>query len=285
MKLLVFMFHRILPTLHHDAIDVATFRREIEYLKENFTILTPAECREFILGINNEKFKRGKKFAAVTFDDGWLDNYFYATPVLREAGVQAMIAISASRLHDTPKRHESDCFDYIARPTEIVESVDLQDALCNYCSREELADMVDSGVWHIVAHGTDHMPGKLGHSLLSHPQNGENTAQFAEFVRNDLSNCRKSLAELPGVIDDIFFWPWGHYSNLSSKIASECGYKIQFTVQKGNINFGDRRDVLPRIGVSSNWKKFRKNCFEFGNTFFSAVHDLFSKSKVCFDAK
>ncbi|EHP86990.1 polysaccharide deacetylase [Geobacter metallireducens RCH3] len=94
---IILLYHRIVddqtvyldkgPVVHHHIRD---FEREIAWLKKRFRVLSMDEVVDTIRG--------GKYFAkpsvAITFDDGYLDNYTLAYPVLKSHGVPAMIYLA-----------------------------------------------------------------------------------------------------------------------------------------------------------------------------------------------
>ena len=82
----------------------------------------------------------------------------------------------------------------------------------------------------------------------------------------------------------MFFWPWGHYSAVAVAAARECGFDIQFTVEKGYIRNGDDRAVLPRVGVPPRYRKFVRNCFIFRHPALAFLHGFSHKVKVDFTA-
>ena len=67
------------------VISEATFRSQVEHIKTNFPIISLAELAR--------QYKRGRYEAPIqvilTFDDGYLDNYTHAFPVLNQLGVRA----------------------------------------------------------------------------------------------------------------------------------------------------------------------------------------------------
>jgi peptidoglycan/xylan/chitin deacetylase (PgdA/CDA1 family) len=94
-SLLVLMYHRVLPESHPDRqseqpgmyVSPATLAMQLELLRRNFTVV---HLDEWI-----ERARAGAEVpgssCAITFDDGWLDNYQHAWPVLRASGVPATI--------------------------------------------------------------------------------------------------------------------------------------------------------------------------------------------------
>jgi peptidoglycan/xylan/chitin deacetylase (PgdA/CDA1 family) len=89
--LLAFNYHRIgdwRNTPYDPALFSATaeeFDRQIAYLKRRFAIVPLPEAIEFATG----RKRPPQTAVAITFDDGYLDNYQTAFPILRSHGVSA----------------------------------------------------------------------------------------------------------------------------------------------------------------------------------------------------
>ena len=67
MALLVFMYHRVLPQAHPEAVECGLFQRELDLLQKKFRILKPSQVEEYLRG---KDFPEGKEdFAALTFDE------------------------------------------------------------------------------------------------------------------------------------------------------------------------------------------------------------------------
>lgn len=278
MSLTVFTYHRILPHPHPDALSIDVFERQLDFILERFEMLTPEEALGFISG----KLKKPNgRYAMLSFDDGWLDNWLFATPILKKRGLKAALALSAGFLHDGEVRTVEGV------PAEIVERRNLDaekmapggDTLC-YLTRSEVRAMHDSGCWSIEAHGTKHIKNDRGISSVAAAGTGVSPEEFEASLRADLRNCIEEITAITGRVPRMMFWPWGHYSDASVRIVKEEGFSAQFTTAKGSVEFADKRDILPRLNAAANWKKFKRNTFIFCRPWLARLHDLVAHTET-----
>ena len=95
-RLSVLIFHRVLgepDPLHTDIPDRAAFGRTLRWLKRWFRVLPLDEAVR--------RWREGSlpaRAAAITFDDGYADNWLHAVPVLREQGLSACFFIATGYL-------------------------------------------------------------------------------------------------------------------------------------------------------------------------------------------
>jgi peptidoglycan/xylan/chitin deacetylase (PgdA/CDA1 family) len=99
-RLLVLMYHRVLPRQHPDR---ASEQPGMFVSPETLAMNLRVAAEHFQLVHLDDWVARARageplppRACAVSFDDGWLDNYQHAWPVLRAAGVPATIFIVSS---------------------------------------------------------------------------------------------------------------------------------------------------------------------------------------------
>ncbi|MCX6984262.1 MAG: polysaccharide deacetylase family protein [Lentisphaerae bacterium] len=93
----------------------------------------------------------------------------------------------------------------------------------------------------------------------------ETPEEFEKRVRDDLTSCRKAIKENLGQTPDCLFWPWGHYSDSSVKIAKECGFKMLFTMEKDAVTEKTPTDKIPRIAAPADFADFQRQLTIYAN--------------------
>jgi hypothetical protein len=100
-KLYISMYHytRYIKNSRYPAIkglEVKDFKRQLDFFEENFNIITMEEVTEAVL----KGRKLPEKALLLTFDDGYIDNYTVALPLLLERGLQGSFFVPAKPLVD-----------------------------------------------------------------------------------------------------------------------------------------------------------------------------------------
>ena len=94
-KVTILMYHRVLSekelaqqyVQHGMYVLDNVFEKQMQFLKEHFQILSFIE----LLNLWKEnKFDKSKRYCVITFDDGWLDNYIYAYPILKKNNLERL---------------------------------------------------------------------------------------------------------------------------------------------------------------------------------------------------
>jgi len=104
-KSIVITYHRIMPeeisdtSFSTDGIIVRpdTFNKHMSFVKKHFNILT---ISNFCQHMHQDDFPN-KPSCLVTFDDGWIDNYIYAFPLLKKHSIPAIIFLPINYIDHT----------------------------------------------------------------------------------------------------------------------------------------------------------------------------------------
>ena len=95
-KLSIVMYHYTRDLKHSrypkiKGLDVELFRKQIYFFKENFTVV----MMEDVIDAVERQIELPENAVLLTFDDGYIDNYIYAFPILEEAKVQGSFFVPA----------------------------------------------------------------------------------------------------------------------------------------------------------------------------------------------
>jgi peptidoglycan/xylan/chitin deacetylase (PgdA/CDA1 family) len=86
------MYHSIDSNDDFFTVAPEEFRRQIEYLKESYSIISLDEMADY----TNNPRKSPRKSVAITFDDGYQDCYLHAYPCLRKNNLPATVFVSTA---------------------------------------------------------------------------------------------------------------------------------------------------------------------------------------------
>jgi len=126
------------------SLTPTAFERQLAYLaRQGYQSLFVSEVHTLLAGCHNPESQ--VKHVALTFDDGYADNWIAAFPLLRKYGIKATIFVSTGFIADADR----------CRPT-IGEAI--PDALdwSGYLTWPELRAMQTSGLVEIQSHGGSH---------------------------------------------------------------------------------------------------------------------------------
>lgn len=193
----ILMYHRILPDKKSKPsvqpgmyVTTGTFERQIQYLVSNFNVVRLSEI------FSDDKFniKKSLNFKprlAVTFDDGWLDNYEQAYPLLKKYDVPATIFLPTSFI-GTGKWFWTDLISNLihycyTNGTDLIPVNSIPDAVVWRSTLEEVKNEYDKQLETIIdklkSHSTDSI-GKLIQDLSNFHQY-DPTPNYRAFINWD----------------------------------------------------------------------------------------------------
>jgi peptidoglycan/xylan/chitin deacetylase (PgdA/CDA1 family) len=200
-----------------------TFEWQILELKKSFKPLTLEEVVEFAKG----NLKLEKDGFAVTFDDGWADNFIYAYPILKKYGVPATIfAPTAFMNKELKELRRAFRNNYADAMNEVAQN----GYSYEFLTWNEVSQM--SPLIKIESHGHRHI-----HFSESSPEKSE----------KDLKTSMEIILKETGRNPKFLAWPFGEYDEKSIKIAVESRLEACFTTQIGGVKKGDNLYELNRF--------------------------------------
>ncbi len=88
-RTIVLTYHRVRDDTVTPDISVSSkkFKEQIDFLRQRFEIISLQD----VVNTIGENLNKGRDRVAITFDDGYKDNYLYALPILKEFNIPAAI--------------------------------------------------------------------------------------------------------------------------------------------------------------------------------------------------
>lgn len=297
---IVLLYHRVenlLDDYNYQAVTPDNFRTHINFLKNNYRIITPDEIYKEV--------ETDEDRIVITFDDGYYDFYTNATPILKEYNVPATLFISTENI-DKPFENWTDNILRIIF-SEHCGSISIVDEKINNewnvsTPKEKKAFYQDIRKhflqmdkkdrdrytrvledWANVKHEgridrrilrSDEIYNlsrekliTLGSHTCSHPSLRclEEEEQIKEIVES-----KEVLEEIIKKEIEIFSYPFGsrdHYSDKTVEIVKDAGYKMAFSVSNTTVGIERNCYEIPRCTVG--------NCGE--REFISFINNIYQR--------
>lgn len=231
----VLMYHHVCPHPGLVTVSPGTFEEHMAWLaRRNYRALAADEFLEFLQG---RRALDGRS-VLITFDDGYLDNYVYAWPVLRRYGLKATVFAITGLMGEGPARPH---VDGGSPPPATPDHRACKAAVAQGRADEvmlrwsEIEAMEASGAVEVHSHTHTHQRwDKL------HPGREQ---RFAA-VETDLAASRECLKTRLGKNSRHLCWPWGYFEPEYQAIAERAGFQAQYATTRGvNVAGGDPRRV------------------------------------------
>lgn len=262
----VFMYHHVSPH-KGDMVSITpdVFEAQMQFLNEKgYKTLSADELVRFMpsdIAIPNpffpsstnigEQKRAQEKAMVVTFDDGYLDNYIFAFPILKRYNIKAVIFVvidwvEAASLNTVRSQDLGVSNNEIPVPSHkegkhLIESGRANKVVMNW---DMIKEMQESGLVEFYSH------------TMSHSKCAELSDE--ELIR-ELEGSKRVIEQRLSKPCLYLCWPKGSYNMSSIKIAKKAGYTALFTTKRGIIKARSDRFCIERIVVknSVNWFKNR----------------------------
>lgn len=242
----VLMYHHVSPNPGLVTVSPENFRAQMRYLAENgWRTLGLDELARFLAG---EPLPA--KSVAITFDDGYLDNWIYAHPVMAEFGLHGAIFLVTGWIGDGPPRPHASRAKVGAGETAPVPATPNHSA----CKAAIAAGRADEAVlrWGEIeamrTAGTFEFHSHT-HTHTRWDQTVADPAARCAALVSDLAASRAALHERLGAASSHLCWPQGYFDGDYLRVAQETGFTRCYTTQPGTCMAGTAAAAIPRIVI------------------------------------
>lgn len=227
----VLMYHHVSPSPGLVTVSPANFRIQMEELaRAGWHTVSLADIAGFLAGRDLPA-----RSVAITFDDGYLDNYVHAFPVLREFGLHATIFAVTGWIAEGAPRGFSDSLvlpDHRACKAAIAAGR-ADDVMLRW---SEIEDMLRDGAVEIHSHT---------HSHTRWDKTVPDVAARRIALAQDLAASRASLKQRLGMEEEHLCWPQGYFDDDYVAVATASGFNYLYTTQR---RMNSRRTPATAIG-------------------------------------
>lgn len=213
-----------IPLEVQPSLTIDELRQILNWVRNHFLFLTPEEF-----------LKSNKRGVLLTFDDGFLNNFTNALPLLQEFDAPAIFFVTTQHIIN-PKNWLPSVAN-IARRHWINET---------NVPPEIAADLFDGMNQNQLAEAARNPLITIGSHTVSHLFLTKCTKDQLEY---ELTASRQYLRELTAQPVDLFAYPTGDYDRNVAEAVCSAGYVAAFVEDSRNV--GVPLFEIPRIGVYS----------------------------------
>lgn len=237
----VLMYHHVTPNPGLVTVSPHTFENQMQSLaSKGYTALSADHFLEFVSG----KRKVPAKSVLITFDDGYLDNYVYAFPVLQRMDLHAVLFTVTGNVGDGPARPHAGQSGAVlpACPNHRT----CKDAIANGHADQvmlrwsEIEMMEASGAMEIHSHT---------HTHTRWDKQINDEAQRLAALEQDLALSQATLQQRLGHKSAHLCWPQGYFEPGYQAVAQKLGFEAQYTTIKHVNTAGTSPQHIGRIVV------------------------------------
>ncbi len=300
----VFMFHRVLPE------GEASYDPELVTSTNLFgAFLDWVWERYRVVGVDELARRRqhpkdgGAPLCAITFDDGWRDNFLHALPLLRERQLTATIFLPV-RFIGTERRLWQEklrvCLEELDNRNEAESTLQTVMNSFPWCPQLPIREKKFERLRRILLHrpsceaeefvdrlatATGPLAALTGRAFLDWAEVramqdagmtfGSHTLHHALLTRaepaiaeREIQESRRELTERLGAPPVGFAYPWGATGSYIRERVKASGYEYAVTTKEGMVRGSSDPWLLPRIPISDSSLRDIRGGFGAGRTNF-----------------
>lgn len=222
----VLMYHHVTAAGGSLAVGVRQFESQMQGLaRHGWKSLGAAEFAAFMAG-----GPAPKKSVLITFDDGYLDNWVYAYPILQRYGLTALLFTITGLMGPGPIRPHlgqgntlPSCPDH-HQAKELMSGPEPDRVMLRWA---EIQTMHKTGTFEIHSHT---------HTHTRWDKVCDSVAHKTDQLHLDLDKSRQVLTEQFGSASTHLCWPQGYFDDDYLAVAAQLGYTHLYTTDARGQN-------------------------------------------------
>jgi peptidoglycan/xylan/chitin deacetylase (PgdA/CDA1 family) len=250
-KLPIIMYHSIsnnAPNKYN--VTPVQLRRDFEYiLQQGWNPIFLSQVVDYV----ERDVALPNKPIAITFDDGYSNNYINILPLIQQYNVKVILSI-------------------VGEFTDQHQDLTIKQPANSHMNHIQLKTMLDSNLVELASHtyAMHNIRGINGRKGIRRLK-GEDDSQYKRVLQQDDAKLVESWARL-GVRPCVFTFPFGVYNDVAKDCLRECGYKIALTCTH-NINIINQDTDLMQLN------RFNRPSGPSSKEYFCAIQELYDIGK------
>lgn len=211
----VLMYHHVSPNPGLVTVSPAAFRAQMEGIaRDGWKTIGCRELEDFFAGR-----PLPEKSVLLTFDDGYLDNFVHAHPILAELGLHAMLFIVTGWIGEGKVRSgNQECPNHKECKRRIA-AAESDSVMLRW---SEVETMASAGTFEFHSHTHTHT--RWDKTLPSGKER-------LDAMANEFEQSRTTIKSRLGFDDRHLCWPQGYYQNDYVDLAARMGFDHCYTTR------------------------------------------------------
>lgn len=253
----VLMYHHVSPSPGLVTVSPEIFQAHMQALvAAGWSSISTKQLEDYFAGK-----PLPKRSVLITFDDGYLDNFIYAHPVLQALGLQAtMFVVTGWAGEGPPRRSPQETPDHKTCKARIAAG-DTDSVIVRW---SEIERMQQAGTFEFHSHTHSHVRWDKRHAT---------TEARCAALATDLAQSQATLKQRLGNHSKHLCWPQGYYEPAYLDVARQQGFDYLYTTAKRINRPHESVQHIGRIVTKNqggNW--LRQRLFLFGSPWLGTLY-------------
>lgn len=207
----IVLYHEVkTQNVNKFVVTPCEFESDLKYLKENgYTTVTMADVINFVYS----DAKLPEKPVILSFDDGYLNNYVYAVPLLKKYNMKIVLSLIAKDSDNFTKSKDSN-LDY------------------SHMNWDQLNEILKSDCVEIQNH-TYNLHAMTKKRYGCKKKASESLSDYEQILSGDLMKCQLDIFQHTGRMPTTFTYPYGVVSKESLPVIKNLGFKASLSCKYG----------------------------------------------------